>query len=200
MIRNYLNLALHTMIRRNRWHASPYSSVSSSLSRRNQHPSSLRLSSSRICNTNRLYHRFSICNTSVAVEIGIGEYFTCAIKLNISNSICHLYSIILGRNWFNMCSTGLEDKPEASVRLTFSNQRLFFAASPVNAICTPSQSHSIESHNGISITLYVHNNLISGMRFALVLIVALLTRNMMLVALVPTALVPQHLRTFVIII
>ena len=56
------------------------------------------------------YFIVSVCNTSVAVEIGIGEYFTCAIKLTVSNSICNPYSLILGRDWFNMCSTGLEDK------------------------------------------------------------------------------------------
>jgi hypothetical protein len=41
---------------------------------------------------------------------------------------------VLGRDWFRLCSTGLEDNPDAAVRLPTLNQWFFFAASPVNAI------------------------------------------------------------------
>jgi hypothetical protein len=42
--------------------------------------------------------------------------------------------VILGRDWFKLCSTGLSDNPDAAVRLSPLNQWLVFAASPVNAI------------------------------------------------------------------
>ena len=48
---------------------------------------------------------------SVTVETG-------AIKLKISDRISpsHLYDVILGRDWFKLCSTGLEDNPEAALQ------------------------------------------------------------------------------------
>jgi len=75
-----------------------------------------------------LYHRLGVCNSTIAVELHTGEYFTCSMKLKISDRIHDPYDIILGRDWFNMCSIGLEDKPDAAVRLSLpvSSQCLFF--------------------------------------------------------------------------
>ena len=51
------------------------------------------------------------------------------IKLKVFDDICHPYSIVLGCDWFKMCSTGLEDNPEAAVHLSLLNQWLFFTTS-----------------------------------------------------------------------
>ena len=71
------------------------------------------------CSLNHLFNRLGVCNSTVAAEIHTGEYFTCSMKLKVLDRICHPYSIILGRDWFNMCSTGLEDKPEAAGAVVF---------------------------------------------------------------------------------
>lgn len=72
------------------------------------------------CSINRLYHRLDVCNATVAVGINTGETF----------SISHPYDVILGRDWFELCST---DSPEAAVRLSsLLDQWLVFAASPEN--------------------------------------------------------------------
>ena len=61
------------------------------------------------CNINHLYyHCLDVCNTVTTVAVA--------------------YSIFLGRDWFKICSTGLED-PEATVHLSLLNQWLLFAAS-----------------------------------------------------------------------
>ena len=46
-----------------------------------------------------------------------------------------------------MCSTGLEDNPEAAVHLSSLNQWLFFAASQVNAIYTQLPSGRFHDRN-----------------------------------------------------
>jgi hypothetical protein len=90
------------------------------------------------CSINHISHRSGVCNTAVTVEINTGELFTCAIKLKVSDSLRvyqdHPYDVILGHDWFIFCSTGLGSNPNAGVRLPISNQQLFSAASPINAI------------------------------------------------------------------
>ena len=94
------------------------------------------------CTVNHIHNRHGSCNTTVTVEITTGGFFTCAIRLRmISESlpVDRPYDVILGRetrDWFKLCSTGLEDNPDAAVRLSSLEQWLFFAASPKNAIHT----------------------------------------------------------------
>ena len=47
-------------------------------------------------------------------------------------------NIILGRDWFNLCSTGLEDQPDSAIRLLSSSNGFFFifAVSPFTAVRT----------------------------------------------------------------
>jgi hypothetical protein len=86
------------------------------------------------CSINHMHHRLGVCSTTVTVRISSGEYFTCAIKLKVLDRLSHPYNIVLGRDWFNLCSIGLEDNPEAAVPLSSMHEWLIFAASPVNAI------------------------------------------------------------------
>ena len=87
------------------------------------------------CTVNHIFFHSGSCNTTVTVEIGPGESFTCPIKLGIFDSMVHPYHVVLGRDWFKLCSTSLENiNPDAAVRLLLSNQWLVFAASPFNAI------------------------------------------------------------------
>ena len=93
------------------------------------------------CTVNHIYTRHGACNTSVTVEISTGGTFTCAIRLRMiyeSESLDRPYDVILGRDWFKFCSTGLKDNPDAAVRLSSPKQWLVFSASPINAI----QSHT----------------------------------------------------------
>ena len=71
-----------------------------------------------LCKMKNLLHHLGVCNSTITVKIHTGEYFTCSMKLKISDRIHHSYSIILGRDWFNMCSINLQNKPEAAVRLS----------------------------------------------------------------------------------
>ena len=87
------------------------------------------------CNVIHLYHCLGVCNTTIAVA----------------------YSIFLGCNWFRMCSTGLEDNPEAAVHLSSLNQWLFFAASQVNAIYTQLPSGRFHDRNPLYVCT-VRNN------------------------------------------
>ena len=64
------------------------------------------------------------------------------------------YTVILGRDWFNLCSTGLEHKPEAAVRLSLSSQWLVFAASPFNAIRTQLLSSNSYDKKNVSLASY----------------------------------------------
>jgi hypothetical protein len=88
------------------------------------------------CSSNHLYHHLNVCDTTVTVEISRGKYFSSLIKLRVLEGIAssHVYNVILGRDWFEMCSTGLEDSPDAAVRLPSSDQWLIFAASPDNPV------------------------------------------------------------------
>ena len=56
-----------------------------------------------------------------------------------------------------MCSTGLEDNPEAAVHLSSLNQWLFFAASQVNAIYTQLPSGRFHDRNPLYVCT-VRNN------------------------------------------
>jgi hypothetical protein len=94
------------------------------------------------CTVNHIFCRLGSCTTTVTVEIGAQETFTCAIKLGMifdSVSPDHPYDVVTGCDWFKLCSTVLENtNPDATVRfrLFLSNQWLVFAASPFNAIRT----------------------------------------------------------------
>ena len=92
------------------------------------------------CTVNHIYNQFGVCNTTVTVKISTGELFTCAIKLRILDKVLldHLYDVVLGHDWFRLCSTGLENNFDAAVRLPSSNQWLIFASSPVDAVHTQS--------------------------------------------------------------
>lgn len=76
------------------------------------------------------------CDTTAAVEISTGEFFIRAMKLTIFKriSLDHPYDVIFGRDWFNLCSIGLEGNSDAAVCLLTSNQQVIYTASPVNAI------------------------------------------------------------------
>ena len=91
-----------------------------------------------------------VCKTTVSVETSPGESFTCAIKLNILDSISHHFNIILGRDCqrFQTCSTGLEarDNPEVVLCLSSLNKWLVFAALPDNVISLVSDICSDEQH------------------------------------------------------
>ena len=92
------------------------------------------------CGMNHIYHHLGVCNIQVAVAVEMStweEYFSCVMMLRVLDSISHPYNVqvILGYDWFTMCSTGLKDNPEAAVHLSLlDDQWLVFAASPVNAI------------------------------------------------------------------
>ena len=109
------------------------------------------------CRINQISYHLGVCNTTVSIETSTGEYFTCAIKLRISEKFSKSdpYDFILGRDWFNLssCSTGLEDNPEAAVHLSSLNQWLIFAVSPVNAIHSQilpsSKFHSFNDCNSL---------------------------------------------------
>jgi len=96
------------------------------------------------CTINHIYTRHGACDTAVTVETTTtGGFFTCAIRLRlIYESLGRPYDVILGRDWFNFCSTGLGDNPDTAVRLSSLNQLLFFSASPINAIHTQSSFSS----------------------------------------------------------
>ena len=93
------------------------------------------------CTVNHIYTRHGACKSTVSVEITTGGFFTCAIRLRMiyeSEPLDRPYDVILGRDWFQFCSTGLEDNPDASVCLSSRNQWLVFSASPLKAIHTQS--------------------------------------------------------------
>ena len=91
------------------------------------------------CTVNRIYTRHGVCNTTVTVGISTGGTFTCGIRLQlIYESLDRPYNVILGRDWFKFCSTGLKDNPGAAVCLS-SLKWLIFSASPLNAI----QDHTL---------------------------------------------------------
>ena len=92
------------------------------------------------CRINRLSHRLGICRSAVAVELHTGKYFSCTMKLIVIDRISDPINIILGRDWFNLCSTGLEDQPDSAVRLLSSSQWLFFYFCCVTVYCC---SHTI---------------------------------------------------------
>ena len=92
------------------------------------------------CRINRLSHRLGICRSAVAVELHTGKYFSCTMKLKVIDRISDPNNAILGRDWFNLCSTGLEDQSDSAVRLLSSSQWLIFAASPFTAVRTQSPS------------------------------------------------------------
>ena len=129
-------------------------------------------------------HRLGICRSAVAVELHTGKYFSCTMKLKVIDRISDPNNVILGRDWFNLCSTGLEDQPDSAVRLLSSSQWLIFAVSPFTAVRTqlPSSEKKIclASHSRDII-------LILSTQLAPMLIVALLV-------LMPAAPVPLFLR------
>jgi hypothetical protein len=88
------------------------------------------------CTVNHIYNRFGVCSTTVTVETSTGELFTCAIQLIIlnKNPLDHLYDVVLGRDWFSLCSTGLENYPDTAVHLLSLNQWLIFASLSVDAV------------------------------------------------------------------
>ena len=113
------------------------------------------------CNINRLFHRLGVCNGAVAVEIRTREYFSCLMKFKILDRISDPYTVILGHDWFNMCSTGLEDKIDAVVHLSLSSpsQWLVLSSSPFNAICTqlPSSDFCDKNNHYIASDSYIHD-------------------------------------------
>jgi hypothetical protein len=72
----------------------------------------------------------------VTVEISTGELFKCAIKLRILDriSLDHSYDDVLGRDWYMLCFTGLENNPDAVVHFLSQNKWLIFASSTVDAV------------------------------------------------------------------
>ena len=139
------------------------------------------------CRINHLPHRLGICSSAVAVELHTGKYFSCTMKLIVIDRISDPINIILGRDWFNLCSTGLEDQPDSAVRLLSSSQWLIFAVSPFTAVRT--QLPSSDSYDK-KICLASHSRdiiLILSTQLAPMLIVALLV-------LMPAAPVPLFLR------
>ena len=72
----------------------------------------------------------------MTVETSTWELFTCAIQLIIfnKNPLDHLYDVVLGRDWFSLCSTALENYPDTAVHLLSLNQWLIFASLSVDAV------------------------------------------------------------------
>ena len=139
------------------------------------------------CRINHLPHRLGICSSAVAVKLHTGKYFSCTMKLKVIDRISDPNNAILGRDWFNLCSTGLEDQPDSAVRLLSSSQWLIFAVSPFTAVRT--QLPSSDSYEK-KICLASHSRdiiLILSTQLAPMLIVALLV-------LMPAAPVPLFLR------
>jgi hypothetical protein len=76
-----------------------------------------------------------VCNITIAVETESGNYFTTVISPNVAvESVPLPCDIILGCDWFGLCSVGLENNPEAAVHLSPSNQWLIFASAPSDAL------------------------------------------------------------------
>ena len=132
-------------------------------------------------------HRLGICSSAVVVKLHTRKYFSCTMKLKVIDRISDPINIILGHDWFNLCSTGLEDQSDSVVRLLSSSQWLIFAVSPFTAVRT--QLPSSDSYDK-KICLASHSRdiiLILSTQLAPMLIVALLV-------LMPAAPVPLFLR------